>query len=29
MGTPDLEVGFTLICFQRLSCPDLATQPYR
>ena len=26
---PSFGVGFTLICFQRLSCPNIATQPCR
>jgi hypothetical protein len=27
-GTPYLEVGFPLRCFQRLSLPDIATRQY-
>ena len=26
---PNLGIGFTLRCFQRLSVPDIATQPCR
>ena len=26
IGIPNLEVGFPLICFQRLSRPDMATR---
>ena len=26
---PRLDIGFTLRCFQRLSVPDIATQPCR
>ena len=29
MGNPHLRAGFALICFQRLSFPNLATQRYR
>jgi hypothetical protein len=28
-GNPRLGIGFTLRCFQRLSVPDIATQPCR
>ena len=28
-GIPSFEGGFPLRCFQRLSCPDIATQHYR